>query len=157
MIFFSVPGKPPENVVALASSTTSIRVKWNRVPRDSDIIQFKVYYETANSQNETTSMINVNVTEDSVEIGRLKKFVNYTVWVRSVSRQGLGVSSLPIYVRTLEEGKDCLRSLIFNLSSRFLSGHVKPFPAWWRKLIYLFLSFFSYMNTGGIYLEICLS
>lgn len=115
--FFSVPGKPPENVLALASSTTSIRVKWNRVPRDSDIIQFKVYYETANSQNETTSMINVNVTEDSVEIGRLKKFVNYTVWMRSVSRQGLGVSSLPIYVRTLEEGMDCLRSLIFNLSS----------------------------------------
>lgn len=115
--FFSVPGKPPENVLALASSTTSIRVKWNRVPRDSDIIQFKVYYETANSQNETTSMINVNVTENSVEIRRLKNFVNYTVWVRSVSRQGLGVSSLPIYVRTLEDGKDCLRSLIFNLSS----------------------------------------
>ena len=117
MIFFSVPGKPPENVVALASSTTSIRVKWNRVPRDSDIIQLKVYYETANSQNETTSMIKVNVTEDSVEIERLKKFVNYTVWVKSFSRRGLGVSSLPISVRTLEEGKDCLSSLVFNLSS----------------------------------------
>ncbi|RMX41265.1 hypothetical protein pdam_00012375, partial [Pocillopora damicornis] len=90
-IWDNIPGKPPENVLALASSTKSIRVKWNRVPRDSDIIQFKVYYETANSQNETTSMINVNVTEDSVEIGRLKKFVNYTVWVRSVSRQGLVV------------------------------------------------------------------
>ena len=144
MIFFLVPGKPPENVVALASSTTSIRVKWNRVPRDSDIIQFKVYYETANSQNETTSMININVTEDSVEIGRLKKFVNYTVWVKSFSRRGLGVSSLPISVRTLEEGKDCLSSLVFNLSSQISFRSRETFPSLMEKTD-LLISFFFFI------------
>ncbi|XP_022784712.1 protein sidekick-1-like isoform X2 [Stylophora pistillata] len=111
----NIPGKPPENISALASSTTSIRVNWNRVPSDSDIIQFKVYYVTADSQNETISMINVNATKDSVGIGNLEKFVNYTVWVRSVSRRGPGLSSLLIYVRTLEE------VVPINLTIRFTS------------------------------------
>ena len=45
------------------------------------------------------------MTKRSVKIENLEKFVNYTVLVQSVSTRGLGVSSIPIYVRTLEEGE----------------------------------------------------
>ena len=80
-------------------------MEWNTIPGDSDIILLKVFYVTTSQQNETIARTDVNVTNNNVEIGNLGKFVNYTVWVKSVSRRGLGISSLPIYVRTLEEGE----------------------------------------------------
>lgn len=81
-------------------------MEWNTLPDDSDIILLKVFYVTTSQQNETIARTDVNVTNNNVEIGNLGKFVNYTVWVKSVSRRGLGISSLPIYVRTLEEGEN---------------------------------------------------
>lgn len=100
-----VPGKPPQNTSAHATSTTSIRVEWNTVPHDWDIILLKVFYIITSHHNETILRTDINVTESRVEIGNLGKFVNYTIWIRSVSRWGLGISSYPIYVRTLEEGE----------------------------------------------------
>lgn len=104
--FILVPGKPPQNISGDATSTTSIRVKWNALPHDSDIILLKIYYVLTSQQNETSLSTDVNVTESGVYIVNLGKFVNYTFWIRSVSRRGLGISSNPIYVTTLEEG-DC--------------------------------------------------
>lgn len=66
-------------------------------------------------------MINVNAKEDSVEIGNLEKFVDYTVWVRSVSRRGPGLSSLLIYVRTLEEGNDSHNSPVLYSTIRLFT------------------------------------
>ena len=90
---------------AHATSTTSIRVQWNTVPQDLNIKLLAVFYVTTNQKNETILRTDVNVTENGVEIGNLGKFVNYTVWIRSVSTRGPGISSYPIYVRTLEEGE----------------------------------------------------
>lgn len=81
-------------------------MKWNALPHNSDIILLKVYYVLTSQQNETILTTDVNVTESGVDIVNLGKFVNYTFWIRSVSRRGLGISTNPIYVRTLEEGED---------------------------------------------------
>lgn len=75
------------------------------MPVEADIILLRVFYVKTSKQNETILRTDVNVTRRSVEIENLGKFVNYTVWVKSVSTRGLGVSSIPIYVRTLEEGE----------------------------------------------------
>ena len=100
-----VPGKPPQNLSAHATSTTSIRVKWNNVQDDSDISLFRIFYITTGQQNETISRTDVNASITSVDITNLGKFVNYTVWVRSISSRGPGTESFPIYVKTLEEGE----------------------------------------------------
>jgi len=80
-------------------------MKWTNVPKESDIILLRFLYIKTSKPNETISKNDVNVTKRSVKIENLEKFVNYTVWVQSVSTRGLGVSSIPIYVRTLEEGE----------------------------------------------------
>lgn len=102
---FLVPGKPAQNILGQATGTTSILVEWNTVPVESDIILLNVFYVKTSKPNETISRTDVNVTKQSVKIENLEKFVNYTVWVQSVSTRGLGISSIPIYVRTLEEGE----------------------------------------------------
>ena len=102
---FLVPGKPAQNISGQASGTTSILVEWTTVPVESDVILLRVFYVKTSKPNVTISRTNVNVTKRRVKIKNLEKFVNYTVWVQSVSTRGLGISSIPIYVRTLEEGE----------------------------------------------------
>ena len=102
---FLVPGKPAQNISGQASGTTSILVEWTTVPVESDVILLRVFYVKTSKPNVTISRTDVNVTKRSVKIKKLEKFVNYTVWVQSVSTRGLGISSIPIYVRTLEEGE----------------------------------------------------
>lgn len=80
-------------------------MKWNTVQDDSDILLFRIFYIATGQQNETISRTDVNASITSVDITNLGKFVNYTVWVRSISFRGPGTESFPIYVKTLEEGE----------------------------------------------------
>lgn len=75
------------------------------MPLESDVILLRVFYVITSKPNETISRNDINVTKRSVKIENLEKFANYRVWVQSVSTRGLGVSSIPINVRTLEEGE----------------------------------------------------
>ena len=102
---FLVPGKPAQNISGQATGTTSILVEWTIVPVESDIILLSVFYVKTSKPYETISRTDVNMTKRRVKIKNLEKFVNYTVWIQSVSTRGLGISSIPIYVRTLEEGE----------------------------------------------------
>lgn len=102
---FLVPGKPPQNVSGHATGTTSIQMEWTTVPVESDVILLSVFHVKTGKPNETISRTDVNVTKRSIKITNLEKFVNYTVWVKSVSTRGPGISSIPIHVQTLEEGE----------------------------------------------------
>jgi len=75
------------------------------VPLESDVILLRVFYVITSKPNETISRNDINVTKRNVKIENLETFANYRVWVQSVSTRGLGVSSIPINVRTLEEGE----------------------------------------------------
>lgn len=75
------------------------------MPVESDVILLRVFYVITSKPNETISRNDINVTKRNVKIENLEKFANYRVWVQSVSTRGLGVSSIPINVRTLEEGE----------------------------------------------------
>lgn len=90
------------------------------MPHDWDVILLKVFYITTSQHNETILWTDVNLTESDVEIRNLAKFVNYTVWIRSVSRWGLGISSYQIYVRTLEEGEAEVYYLLTFIALFFL-------------------------------------
>lgn len=75
------------------------------MPVESDVILLRVFYVITSKPNKTISRNDINVTKRNVKIENLEKFANYRVWVQSVSTRGLGVSSIPINVRTLEEGE----------------------------------------------------
>lgn len=75
------------------------------MPVESDVILLRVFYVITSKPNETISRNDINVTKRNIKIENLEKFANYRVWVQSVSTRGLGVSSIPINVRTLEEGE----------------------------------------------------
>lgn len=75
------------------------------MPVESDVILLRVLYVITSKPNETISRNDINVTKRNVKIENLETFANYRVWVQSVSTRGLGVSSIPINVRTLEEGE----------------------------------------------------
>lgn len=75
------------------------------MPVESDVILLRVLYVITSKPNETISRNDINVTKRNIKIENLEKFANYRVWVQSVSTRGLGVSSIPINVRTLEEGE----------------------------------------------------
>ena len=81
-------------------------MQWNALTNDySDVTHLKILFTSVNQENETIWTTDVNASKNSVNIGNLGKFVNYTVWIKSFSKRGLGFSSFPINVRTLEEGK----------------------------------------------------
>ena len=71
----------------------------------SDVTHLKILFTSVNEKNETIWTTNVNASKNSINIGNLGKFVNYTVWIKSLSKRGLGFAGFPINVRTLEEGK----------------------------------------------------
>ena len=91
-------------------------MEWN-AEQNSDNSLLRVFYITAGQQNQTVAQTDINASENSVEIGNLGKFVNYTIWMKSVSKRGLGIASYPVYVRTLEEGglfSTCLFFCLFD-------------------------------------------
>ena len=81
-------------------------MQWNALTNDySDGTHLKILFTSVNQENETIWTTNVDASKNSVNIGNLGKFVNYTVWIKSLSKRGLGFAGFPINVRTLEEGK----------------------------------------------------
>lgn len=81
-------------------------MQWNALTNDySDVTHLKILFTSVNQENETIWTTNVDASKNSVNIGNLGKFVYYTVWIKSLSKRGLGFAGFPINVRTLEEGK----------------------------------------------------
>ena len=102
---FTGPGAPPQNVQGYNTSSTSINVTWNEVPKDKQhgyIIRYTVMYKN------TTNVIYESVTPISgkfVELEELDKFTFYDIKVLAATNLGNGPASFPIKVRTDEAGK----------------------------------------------------
>ena len=109
IVSYLVPYKAPENPAGMATSSTSIFVKWDAV--DLPIIRgilrsYTVYYEEASSSVHPSVLRNVTVdiSVTEVQLINLHKYAEYHIWVTaSTTRQGLKSNSL--FVRTLEDSK----------------------------------------------------
>lgn len=103
-----MPSFGPLNVVANATSSTTIVVKWGDVPKEHQnglIEGYKVFYAAdlkspaQNKQIPSNSTFTTTLTE-------LKKFVTYHIQVLAYTRLGDGEPSKPaVSVRTFEDGK----------------------------------------------------
>ena len=100
---FIGPGAPPQNVTGYNTSSTSINVTWNEVPKDKqhgDIIRYTVMY------NKTTNVINKSVvSEKFYELKGVDKYTIYDIKVLAATRIGDGPASDPIKVQTDEDSE----------------------------------------------------
>lgn len=100
-----MPGKPPTNVSAESNTSTSVKVTWLCADchQHNTTIGFLISYKLDDSNQTVAAAVNRTVRE--FLISGLKKYSNYTVYVSSVTRRGIGMSSKRLSVRTLEDGK----------------------------------------------------
>ncbi|XP_060530016.1 protein sidekick isoform X3 [Cylas formicarius] len=102
----SVPSFGPMNVVANATSSTTILVKWGDIPKEHQnglIEGFKVYY-AAESKSSVDYKIIPNNSTFTTTLTELRKFVTYHVQVLAYTRLGDGEPSKPaVRVRTFED------------------------------------------------------
>lgn len=102
----AVPGAPPTNITAEATSPTTIAVSWLPPPAErsnGQIVYYKVFVvENGMSDSEATVTTLDNHTE--ITLDELKRWTEYKIWILAGTRIGDGPRSYPIVVRTLEDG-----------------------------------------------------
>jgi len=103
----SGPSAAPQNVRGQNSSSRSILVTWDEVPADQRNGIITGYTITYHSQTEND---NGNVSVDANDprqknLTNLKEYVNYSIAVFASTVKGNGPASVPIVVRTDQDGK----------------------------------------------------
>lgn len=100
-----VPGAPPRNITATATSATTIAVNWLPPPAERSngrIIYYKVFFvDVGRSDNEATI---TTLNKTSIVLDELKRWTEYKIWVLAGTSVGDGPRSHPIIVRTHEDG-----------------------------------------------------
>lgn len=107
--FPTVPGAPPQDVRGSAVDSRSLRITWNPPPREQQngaITYYKLKYLKVDSGDDLAKAqeIRVEADEQTYVIGGLEKWTEYRVWVIAGTEVGDGPPSLPILVRTDEDG-----------------------------------------------------
>ena len=99
------PGAPPQNVTGYNTSSTSINVTWNEVPKDKQhgiISHYTVMYR--NMTNVTYKSV-TPISGKFLELEKLDEFTFYDIKVLAATNIGDGPASVPIKVQTDEDSK----------------------------------------------------
>ncbi|OCT60398.1 hypothetical protein XELAEV_18046417mg [Xenopus laevis] len=103
----SVPSSGPTNVSALATTSSSILVRWSEIPepeRNGLILGYKVLYKEKDSDTSTHFWLVEGNSSRSVQLSGLGKYVLYEIQVLAFTRIGDGAASTPaILERTLDD------------------------------------------------------
>uniref|UniRef100_A0A8D1DRC7 Protein sidekick-2 n=1 Tax=Sus scrofa TaxID=9823 RepID=A0A8D1DRC7_PIG len=103
----SVPSSGPTNVSALATTSSSMLVRWNEVPeadRNGLVLGYKVMYKEKDSDSQPRFWLVEGNSSRSAQLTGLGKYVLYEVQVLAFTRIGDGVPSHPpILERTLDD------------------------------------------------------
>ncbi|XP_040186925.1 protein sidekick-2 isoform X1 [Rana temporaria] len=103
----SVPSFGPSNVSALATTSSSILVRWSEIAeseRNGLILGYKILYKEKDSDNPPYFWLVEGNASRSVQLTNLGKYVLYEIQVLAFTRIGDGVASTPaILERTLDD------------------------------------------------------
>lgn len=104
-----MPGAPPQDVRGSAIDSRSLRITWNPPPREQQngaITYYKMKYLKVDSGDDLAKAqeIRVEANQQTYVIGGLEKWTEYRVWVIAGTEVGDGPASLPILIRTDEDG-----------------------------------------------------
>lgn len=106
----SEPSLEPQNVLVKAQSSTSITVTWDHIPenRIHGVLQgYTIFYRATDESS--FSEMNVGATDIYAQIPNLRKYTFYLVSICGRTSKGCGVKRQTIMVRTLDDGKPCLK------------------------------------------------
>ncbi len=101
----TVPGQPPQNVMATSLSSTSIYVQWEPPPQEffyGILRGYIIRYVPVGNINNGDAYLMTNLiepTEINYTLENLLEFVNYSIEVTAVT-VGNGPFSDPVYART---------------------------------------------------------
>ncbi|XP_048837421.1 Down syndrome cell adhesion molecule homolog isoform X2 [Brienomyrus brachyistius] len=101
-----VPSRPPESVLASATSPETISLSWSTPAKEAlnGILQgFRVIYWANLPDGELGEIRNVTTSQPSLELDGLEKYTNYSIQVLAFTRAGDGVRSEQIFTRTKED------------------------------------------------------
>lgn len=101
-----VPGAPPSNISAVATSATTIKVSWKSPPQDRSngkIVYYKLFFVESDRPDGEADAVKLNTTEFVLD--ELKRWTEYKIWVLAGTSVGDGPKSYPINVQTHEDGK----------------------------------------------------
>lgn len=103
------PSAPPQEVECVSTSSTTIRVSWVPPPaqsRNGVITQYSIAYQAVEGDDSTKHVVDgIGREHSSWEIKDLEKWTEYKVWVRAHTDVGPGPESIPVHVRTDEDGR----------------------------------------------------
>ena len=103
---FTVPSHPPVNISAHNTSSTSLFVGWDSIPKEfihGIPLGYKVFY---GKTSETPSQYKTRKTDQlEISLTNLEKFTEYCVQLAGFTRIGDGNKSRCFNVKTDEDGK----------------------------------------------------
>lgn len=117
-----VPGAPPANISAFATSPTTIKVSWKPPPQDRSngrIVYYKLFFVEEGRIDSEADAVKLNTTEFVLD--ELKRWTEYKIWVLAGTSVGDGPKSYPITVQTHEDGMYFLDS---SVNSNFNINHL---------------------------------
>ncbi|CAH3030418.1 unnamed protein product, partial [Porites evermanni] len=129
-----LPGAAPSNVRANFTSSTSILVKWDEVPKDKRhgrIRYYTVIWKRAQGADPPETRT-VDAPMKQFELTYLAKYAEYSIQVLAASRIGKGPPSIPIVQRTDEDIPNAppskIQGYILNATNILVQWGIVPLP-----------------------------
>lgn len=104
----TVPEKPPQNLRAWNTSSTSLKVAWEKVPSGyvhGILLGYKLFHKEKRATKFITTVVHQQSEKIEIELKGLQKFTIYTIKVLAFTRIGHGASSDEVSVQTDQDGK----------------------------------------------------
>ena len=105
------PSEPPQAVAVTVVSSKSINVSWSPVSvqeRNGIIKGYKVIYKALPNGKDKTKIVNITINDQdkrqTLTIGELNEFTNYSIRVLAFTAVGDGLLSVAEVKQTLEDG-----------------------------------------------------
>ena len=102
----TVPNGPPQSVMAVSMSSTTMNVSWEEIPpgnRNGLILMYEIIHEPLETFGQLLMTDTRNTTNLSIVVDGLHPFVNYNISVRAYTSVGNGPSSVEIVEMTLQD------------------------------------------------------
>ena len=105
--FLTVPNAPPVILESSSTTSTTIRLKWSEVKElnSAPLLGYVIVYKEIEKKFHVNAMKSVAPAPREAILEDLKKFTNYTIRVYAFTRNGNGVPSDAISLRTQEDGE----------------------------------------------------
>lgn len=105
--FLAVPNEPPVILESNSTTLTTVKLKWSEVKQlnSAPLLGYVIVYKEIDKKFHVNAMKSVAPVPREAILEDLKKFTNYTMRVYAFTKNGNGVPSEAISLRTQEDGK----------------------------------------------------